>query len=113
MPVSTNIQVYPNSDFTIQTQVVPIVPIGSWNIQFQVMKRFFGVSGLITLSTASGYSNYNSGMSIINSGTGIFAAKVSGGALSGWNGGAYSFSFSRQGSGVASLISEGYLVYNY
>lgn len=107
--VSTNFQVYPNADALIQIQMSPVVPIGGWNVEFIVKNRFYGISGLIVQSMASGYGSYQSGMAVINSGTGIMGIRISGGSISGFQG-AYAYSINRLGSGVASTIAEGYLL---
>ncbi|RJQ24605.1 hypothetical protein C4577_07490 [Candidatus Parcubacteria bacterium] len=113
MPVYTNISVTPLSDFTVQTQVNPITAIGAWNIQFQVTNRAGGISGLITLSTNSGYINNVSGGTIVNSGNGIFSFTVSGGSMSGFQPGAYFYNIQRLGSGVTTELSLGYLLISY
>lgn len=113
MPQIANINLYPQTDATIQVQMVPQTAIGSWSITFQVTNRFGAVSGLITGSTASGYINNVSGLNIVNSGNGIFSAFISGGSTSGWDPDAYSYVFKRTGSGVATILAEGYLLFSY
>lgn len=107
-----SLQLSPSTDLIIQDQIVPITAIGGWRIEFTVYKRFFGVSGIILCSTNSGYSNV-SGIQIVNSGNGIFSITVSGGAFSGQNPGNLAFTVNRVGSGVGTLLSEGYISYTY
>ncbi len=113
MPIISNFSIYPNSDATIQCTLVPVTSIGGWGITFQVTNRPGGISGLITSSTNSGYIGNVSGMTIVNSGQGIFSVRVSGGSMSGWNFGDYFYQFNRTGSGVSTLLSEGYILYSY
>lgn len=109
MPIVENITISPNTDCVIQCQISPPTPVGSWSAEFVVKNRFFGISGLIQGSTASGYSNYVSGMSVINSGNGLLAARITQPQISGWSPGAYVYEFARTGSGVNSLLSCGNL----
>lgn len=108
-----DIPINPGQDAVIQVQMNPVVPIGGWNIEFYVTKRFLGISGLIVGSTASGYINNVSGMNIVNSGTGIFSATISGGSTSGWNPEPYAYTFTRTGSGCNTLLVEGFLLLSW
>lgn len=108
--VSTNFQIYQNTDNTIQLTLIPVTNVSAWSISFTSWNRFYGISGLISLTTNSGYSNYTSGMSIISSGTGVIGIKIPAAATSGWNPGAFAFSVNRAGSGVSTVLAEGYLL---
>lgn len=112
MPIYSNIPVAPGSDFSIQTTLVPVTPIGGWNIVLTVTNRLYGISGLIVSSINSGFIGNSSGGNVINSGNGIFSFRVSGGQISGWAG-TYPFIIERRGSGSQTLLSAGYLIVNY
>jgi hypothetical protein len=109
MPVIySDITIQPEVDGTITISLVPPTSISQWNLEWRNTNRFGGVSGLIVTSCASGYGNGVSGMTVLDSGLGIVNTKIRSSQTSGVQG-AQVYTFRRLGSGVAQMLSEGYL----
>ena len=113
MPQYFDFGLIPNTDLTLQVQMTPPVNISSWGIQLYMTTRFGGISGVIVSYLASGYSNNVSGMSIINSGQGIFSAFIPKLLMSGRDTGDYAYNFNRTDSGSAAVLVEGFCLYSY
>jgi len=96
------------TDVTIGIGIEPPVPVGGWEVQFQVTNRFGGSSGLITKSVASGFNGV-SGVSVVNSGQGIFNVAIGASDTSGRPYGNYSYEFNRLSSGNMVRLVEGFL----
>jgi hypothetical protein len=94
---------------TLTVGVTPPVPIGDWDIRFQVTKRFGGASGLIQKYYSSGY-NGASGITIVDSGAGIFNIGLKSVDTSGLMWGNYAYTAERRNSGVEGTISLGTLI---
>ena len=89
--------------------MVPQTPIGGWGLNLTVQARFMGISGLLIASAASGYGAGQSGITIVNSGNGVFSAQIPGIITSGWNSDAYSYAFRRTDSGAVTILACGFL----
>lgn len=111
MPVLADFPLARYEDGLLTISLAPAAPIGAWNIQFLVQHRFGGLSGLILASVSSGF-NGQSGITITNSGEGVFNVRIPGIATSGWNYGNYAFAVTRLDSGSRTVLSEGYLLLN-
>ena len=110
MPVEVNFSLgrYENGVLTIS--MAPPTPIGAWSIQFTMWRRF-GMpitSGLVTKSVTSGYGAGQSGITIVNSGIGIFNVSLNPPEVSGLAAGNYSYRVERLDSGSATGISQGF-----
>ena len=96
-------------DGILSVSMIPQVPIGAWDIRFQVTKHFGGQSGtLIQRTVASGFSA-SSGITIVNSGAGIFNVTLREADTSGLSFGNYAVKISRFNSGLRTVLDEGFL----
>lgn len=97
------------TDITIGIGLEPPVAVGGWDVRFQVTNRFGGSSGLITKSVASGFSAV-SGITVSNSGQGVFEVNLGANDTSGLQYGNYAYEFNRQTSGNMVRLVEGFLL---
>ena len=103
------------NDGVLTINMQPPVDVGGWGIQFSVFHRMGGGagdninSGLIMKSIASGIANGASGITVTNSGQGIFQVFIDSNDTSGFPYGNYAAVVSRVGSGVRCVLDEGYL----
>jgi len=93
--------------------MVPPVDMGGWDVRFTMWRRFNyisgSVSGLIRKSMASGYGNGVSGITLTNSGTGIFNVSIAPNDFSGhFDPHAYAYRIERFDSGNANILVEGH-----
>lgn len=95
-------------DGTIQVGMQPPVNISAWNLQFQLLRRFGGVSGLITKSAASGFGGGQSGITIMSSGQGTFSVQIRSQDTSGLDPGVYAYGIQRLDSGFQTTLVKGY-----
>lgn len=96
-------------DGVLSVSLAPPAPISAWNIQFEVARRFGG-DAFYKQYYASGY-NAVSGISITNSGQGVFNVPFFGSRMSGMDCGNYAYKITRTGSGVVTTLSEGYIIW--
>ena len=97
------------SDTSILLEMQPPVPVGGWTVVHTVTKRLGGLSGLIVLSCASGFSGV-SGITVSDSGAGRFTLSYQSVYTSGWLPGVYTHATERVMSGQRSTLSKGFLV---
>ncbi len=86
--------------------MTPPVPIGGWPLQFSVSKAFGG-DPFIVKTCASGYYGV-SGITIQNSGAGIFQIRINSIDTSGVEYGAYAQKCERMQSGFRTEIENGF-----
>lgn len=111
MPVYGDFRLIQSEDALDTFSMQNPTPIGSWDLQVYVSKRFgIGSSGLIVASAASGYGGGQSGITITNSGNGTFTFPINSPATSGWQAGNYATVISRLDSGYNSVLFLGYLI---
>lgn len=108
MPVIVNITISRYEDAVLTIGLEPPTPVGGHTIQFQTLRAFGGVSGLINKYVASGLNN-QSGINITNSGQGIFNVRINELDTSGWNYGNYAYQVKRLDSGFATVYTEGFI----
>ncbi len=108
MPVLVDFSLSRPESATLTVSMTPAVPIGGWSIQFQALKRFGGISGLITKSVSSGFNGL-SGITVTNSGQGVFNISLYSSDTSGLSYGNYAYSNMRLDSGFITVLTEGYL----
>lgn len=108
--VFTELSLIAYSDGVLTIGLQPPTAIGGWSIDFKMTKRFRGESGLIQKYCASGYGNGASGITVTNSGQGIFAVRVNEGNTSGLDPGTYAIQAKRTDSGFATSLTQGWLV---
>lgn len=109
MPILQDFEISSLEDTPLVISMAPQVPIGGWDIRFECSKRFGVTSGfLIEKNVKSGYSGV-SGITITNSGTGVFQVFISSQNTSGLEYGNYSYTLTRYDSGARTILVEGYL----
>lgn len=99
------IKLSPGQDANLVIPLTPPAPVGGEPYVFIMTKRFGGGSGLITASVNSGYIGV-SGMTIINSGQGIFQISFPGLNTSGLDYGNYAGALYRTKSGYFTPVSD-------
>jgi hypothetical protein len=110
MPVIADFSFVKFDDGTITVGLQDPTPIGGWDIQFVVSKRFDGASsGIVTKSVASGF-NGASGITITDSGQGHFNIALNGIDTSGLEPGNYATRTERTTSGFHTTLTLGYLI---
>lgn len=97
-------------DGILTVELTPPTPIGGWDIRFKVQKRFGIASGLIQKSAASGFVAGQSGITFVNSGTGIINIAIQKPDTSGLDFGNYAVSIQRVNSGFQTALSQGFLI---
>ncbi len=89
--------------------LAPPTAVGGWTVVYEQMKRADGVP-FITKQIASGFSA-QSGITVVNSGQGVFAIQLFQSEMSGRNPGAFFYRVRRTDSGSLTPVSEGYRAY--
>lgn len=108
MPIQTNVSYVLTDDKTVNISLNPPAPIGGMAINFNLMHRFGSTTPIATFYLASGYSGA-SGLTVINSGQGIFKANLFNQFTSGTLYGPLAFTAVRMDSGHVTTLVEGYL----
>ena len=109
MPVLADFSLARWEDGILTIGMEPPVPIGGWAMDFTLTRRFGQVSGICTKSVASGY-NAQSGITVVNSGQGIFSVAIDSVNTSGLDYGNYSYVVMRRDSGHVTALVEGTLL---
>ena len=95
-------------DGILTVSMAPPVAVDGWSIRFEVFKHFGGVSGMMLKSYASGYNGV-SGITITNSGQGVFNVRLNQVDTSGLEYGNYACQITRMNSGARTVIDEGFI----
>lgn len=109
-----------SEDGLLTVQMAPPIPIGSWSIAYVQTRRFGGenlynlsgisqFSGMICKWASSGF-NAVSGITIANSGAGIFNVNLWAADMSGQAFGDYAYRTLRTDSGAMAYLSQGYRI---
>lgn len=98
-----------NADESAVIVMNPPVPIGGWDIRFVVGRRFSSTDPVILKSVASGF-NGASGITVTNSGQGIFTVSLNSIDSSGLAYGNYAYEAARYSSGNRNPITQGYIL---
>ena len=95
-------------DGILVISLAPATPVGGWEVRFWQAKRFGGIpaSGMIMKSCASGF--YSSGITLQNSGQGVFNVSLWASEMSGREQGNYAWRLERLTSGAITGLSEGF-----
>lgn len=110
MPAYSDFCITKKNDSTLTIPLSPPVPIGGWEVEFQLNQNFPlppKSSGLIVKSMASGFYGV-SGMNIVNSGQGSFRVSIPSVDTSGLCAGNYAYAIRRTNSGFYTTLTEGY-----
>lgn len=99
-------------DVSVVVSMQPPVPIGGWSLRFQAGKNFGFSSGLINKYWSSGFAAGASGITITNSGQGVFRIDIYTPDTSGLQYGNLAYQVFRTDSGSMTEISQGYLSIN-
>lgn len=108
MPVISDFSLSQREDVTLNVSISPPTAIGGQNLQFMMLNRFGGVSGIITKSVSSGFNNV-SGINITNSGNGNFNVSIVSLDTSGLDFKPFAYLIQRLDTGNRTVISEGYV----
>lgn len=95
-----------SEDGVLVISMTPPTAIGGWTLVYSQSLRAEGIP-FITKSVASGYSAA-SGITVTNSGEGVFQVNFFAPEMSGYSDGAYYYSISRTDSGYRTIVAEGY-----
>lgn len=107
--IATDFSMGVGTDNIVTINMVPPVAIAGWSIKFWCCKRFGGKSTpLFEKWYASGYNGV-SGITIVNSGEGIFNVRINAVDTSGFDAGNYANGCDRLSSGAVTQLSEGFL----
>ena len=109
MPAYVDWNLGEREDGLFTVGLAPPIAIGGWNIQFTLLTRFGGISGLVTKSCASGFSGV-SGITVTNSGNGTFQVSINSADTSGFNPNAYAYTVERLDTGFRTELLQGYLL---
>jgi hypothetical protein len=112
MPVQADFQMVKWEDGILTISMTPSVPVGGWDVAFVLDKRFGNdlSSGLVNKSMASGYQNGVSGITLVNSGAGVFNVQINSSDTSGLEPGNYAYRCDRRNSGSYTRLAEGFLI---
>lgn len=99
-------------DGLLTVSMAPPTAVGGSSLRFSVTKRFgASLSGVeLVKSCASGYGDGVSGVTVLNSGTGIFRISLSEADTSGMAPGCHAAAVERLDSGNRKTLCEGYLI---
>lgn len=100
------------ADGILTIEMEPPVAVGGWTVRYFETRRFGNQSGLIEKWGGSGFNNV-SGVTVVNSGAGIFQIAINSVDTSGRCPGNYAFKFERMDSGSRNPLVEGYHIANY
>lgn len=109
MPTNTDFQLGKMEAGTLTVYMAPPVAVGGWTVEFKVQKYFGDSSGLIQKYLASGL-NGASGITVTNSGQGVFAIDLQKINTSGLPFGNYAYTVERTDSGQETILSIGYML---
>lgn len=90
----------------------PPTAIGGWSLQYTQTLYHGGLTALVTKSMASGFYN-TSGMTILNSGQGIYSVNLFPAEVSGLDPAAYAYGISRTDSGYQTELVKGFRLQDY
>ena len=99
---------FPGNDLTLVVAMEPPTDVSSWSYQWQMGNRFGWTSGLVTKSFASGYMAGQSGITVTNSGQGIFNVQLNAIDTSGFDFKPYAYRGMRTNSGNVATLTEGF-----
>ncbi len=100
-----------DEDGTLTIQMTPPTAVGGWDARFDIAKRFGGTP-IVTKYVASGFNGV-SGITITNSGQGIFSVRIDAADSSGLDEGVYASWLKRTSSGFSTVLFEGYRLLTY
>ena len=109
MPIQADFPLVTFADGLLTVQMKPQQNISNWSVRVQVFNRFGSNSGLITKSMASGFGGGQSGITVTNSGQGIFTTQIWQVDKSGFASKNYYYSVLRLDSGFNNTLAEGFL----
>lgn len=95
-------------DATVTIVMTPPTPIGGWSIRTTLTKRYGSVSGIFDKYVSSGL-NGASGITVVDSGLGVFNVKIDSNDTSGLNYGNYVHCSKRLDSGFVTVLTEGFV----
>lgn len=107
MPIFTDYSICKFEDGVLTIQLVNPTPIGGWSLRADFTKRLGGTPR-VTKWISSGTPNGASGITITDSGQGVFRIALDSADTSGLAYGNYAFDVRRTDSGFVTDIAQGY-----
>ncbi len=111
MPTCGSFNIVVGDDGLITLGLTPETPVGGWSVEFDLMRRF-GADPFIVRTCASGFGNGVSGVSVYDSGRGIFQIPLNSQDTSGLDPLNIAFKMVRTDSGERTTVSEGFVNLN-
>ena len=99
------------NDGEVNFALEPAVPIGGWDIRFEMSRAFGGVP-LVTKYLNSGYNGV-SGITVTNSGQGQLKVQLYAAEVSGVQPGNIAYMICRYTSGARTELAKGYRIMDY
>lgn len=112
MTVETNFNLPRWANGTLQVTLAPPAPVSGQNIQFDLMYRLNSPQPIVSKYLASGYSNGQSGVTLIDGAVGVFQIALNPLEMSGLDDGNYAYLVARRDSGNVSPITAGWRLCN-
>lgn len=108
MPVFTNFSIVRYEDGVLTVQLVNPAAVGGWDIRADFSRRLGGTP-FVSKYSYSGSANGVSGITITNSGQGVFQVKIDSPDTSGFYSQNVAYDINRTNSGHVTCISQGYV----
>lgn len=108
MPVYADFPLTSQESALINLGIQPPTAVGGWTTRFDIMKRAGGAP-FLSLYAASGYQAGQSGITVINSGQGVFSFPINSSVTSGIDAINYAYRFYRTDSGYYDMLAQGFL----
>jgi hypothetical protein len=109
MPIYTDFSLVKLEDGVLQIQLVPSVNISTWDLHFQLKRFPSSESGFASRWAGSGTAGGASGITFVNSGTGIFNVDLRSIDTSGLDPLNYYHTTDRLSSGSRTRLAQGFL----
>jgi hypothetical protein len=112
LPANQNFALGIGENAALQVFLQDPQPISGWDCTFGVGRRFGWSSGLINKQLFSGFQNGVSGISVVNSGAGIWNVALTPQDTAFLQAGNFAFQFARVNSGFERALTVGYILLN-
>lgn len=109
MPILQNFAVTRGDTVDLVISLSPPTAIGGWDLLFAMGNRFGGAGNLFRCYLTAGQTNGTSGITIQNSGQGVFSVAFPTTATSGLNYGDYAYWAQKTAPNIVT-VTEGYVI---
>lgn len=97
---------------TLQVALAPPAPISGATIQFDLLYRFDSPQPIVSKYLASGYSNGESGCTLVDGAAGVFQITLTPADMSGLDNGNYAYTVRRTDAGNVASYTAGFRLCN-